>query len=240
MLVEKGRYGARLARDTGDVDRAQALRARRFGTQTDRDCDDLDARCDHVLIEERATGALAGCFRVLYLSRNRIGSSYSARFYGLGRLGDFAGPMLEIGRFCLDPAWRDADILRVAWAAITCLVDRGRVTLLMGCSSFSGTDPKPYRHCFALLRARYLAPSRWQPEIAAPEIHPYARDIADPPDLKLALRQMPPLLRSYIAMGGWVSDHAVIDREMNTLHVFTGVEIAAIPLARRRLLRALA
>jgi hypothetical protein len=41
-------------------------------------------------------------------------------------------------------------------------------------------------------------------------------------------------------MGGWVSDHAVIDPMMNTLHVFTAVPIAAIPEGRARLLRALA
>ncbi len=40
---------------------------------------------------------------------------------------------------------------------------------------------------------------------------------------------MPPLLRTYLMMGGWVSDHAVVDRQMNTLHVFTGLEIGAIP-----------
>ena len=51
---------------------------------------------------------------------------------------------------------------------------------------------------------------------------------------------MPPLLRTYLSMGGWVSDHAVVDRQMNTLHVFTGVEISAIPPARKRLLRAVA
>ena len=60
------------------------------------------------------------------------------------------------------------------------------------------------------------------------------------PDPKRAAATMPPLLRSYLAMGAWVSDHAVIDRDLNTLHVFTGVEIAAIPPARARLLRALA
>ena len=38
-------------------------------------------------------------------------------------------------------------------------------------------------------------------------------------------------------MGGWVSDHAVIDHQMNTLHVFTGLEIAAISEGRKRLLR---
>jgi putative hemolysin len=48
---------------------------------------------------------------------------------------------------------------------------------------------------------------------------------------------MPPLLRSYLMMGGWVSDHAVIDAELDTLHVFTGVEIARVPEARARLLR---
>jgi putative hemolysin len=54
------------------------------------------------------------------------------------------------------------------------------------------------------------------------------------------MRQMPPLLKTYLMMGGWVSDHAVIDRQMNTLHVFTGVEIVAIPETRKRLLRAVA
>jgi hypothetical protein len=46
-------------------------------------------------------------------------------------------------------------------------------------------------------------------------------------------------LKTYLMMGGWVSDHAVVDAQMNTLHVFTGVEIGSIPPARQRLLRAL-
>ena len=60
------------------------------------------------------------------------------------------------------------------------------------------------------------------------------------PDVKLAMLRMPPLLRTYLIMGGWVSDHAVVDDQMNTLHVFTGLEISAIPPARKRLLRAVA
>ena len=51
---------------------------------------------------------------------------------------------------------------------------------------------------------------------------------------------MPPLLRTYLMMGGWVSDHAVVDTDLNTLHVFTGLEIAAVPPSRARLLRAVA
>ena len=75
------------------------------------------------------------------------------------------------------------------------------------------------------------------PGVKAPEVVRYP---VQGTDRQLALLQMPPLLRSYLGIGGWVSDHAVVDRAMNTLHVFTGVEIAAIPAARARALRAVA
>ena len=72
------------------------------------------------------------------------------------------------------------------------------------------------------------------------EIFRYAARLRRTPDAKTAMRKMPPLLRTYLVMGGWVSDHAVVDRQMNTLHVFTGLEIGAIPPARKKLLRAVA
>jgi putative hemolysin len=67
----------------------------------------------------------------------------------------------------------------------------------------------------------------------------YASETYGKVDAKRAHAVMPPLLRTYLMMGGWVSDHAVVDRVMNTLHVFTGLEIARIPPARKKLLRAL-
>ena len=86
--------------------------------------------------------------------------------------------------------------------------------------------------------ARNLA---WLPRVKAPQVFRFAQALAArQPDARRALLTMPPLLRTYLLMGGWISDHAVIDRQMDTLHVFTGVEIAAIPPARARALRALA
>ncbi len=48
--------------------------------------------------------------------------------------------MMELGRFCIDPACRDPDIVRIAWAALTSYVDARGVKLLFGCSSFAGTE----------------------------------------------------------------------------------------------------
>ena len=246
--IGKGRYVARLAAGSADLRAAQQLRHLTFryaaanGGTLLLDGDRHDDLCRHILVEDHGTGDLACCFRLMsFASGAAIAASYAAQFYDLTALQGFAGPMAEIGRFCTDPARTDPDILRLAWAALTRLVDAEGIELLFGCSSFQGTDPA--RHCVALahLAQRHLAPPQWRPRIKAPRVHRYAEALgAQAPDPAEALGVMPPLLRTYLAMGGWVSDHAVIDHDLNTLHVFTGLEIRAIPPARARLLRALA
>ena len=174
------------------------------------------------------------------MSGSEISHSYSAQYYELSALHDFEGKMVEMGRFCVDPQVHDPDVLRVAWGAMTTYVDDNNVEMLFGCSSFAGTDTEQYLDTFAMLKHRHLAPKRWLPRIKAPDVFRFAARLRRKPDAKKAMMRMPPLLKTYLMMGGWVSDHAVVDRQMNTLHVFTGVEIGAIPPARKRLLRSVA
>ena len=169
ILLEKGRYRARLGEGTEDLAAMRALRSHSFGTYHP-DGDAHDDLCQHVLIED-CTGTLLGGFRMLALSGgDQIASSYSARFYDLDGLRGFDGPMVELGRFCIHPDRPDPDILRLAWAALTAHVDATGVTLLFGCSSFAGADPKAHHPALAHLGARHLAPSRWRPGIKAPEV----------------------------------------------------------------------
>jgi putative hemolysin len=231
---------ARLAQDAADIGRAQGLRHLSFRSAAGRDSDAFDAVCQHVLIEDVASGQLLGCCRLLHLADGAgLGASYSAQFYDLTPLQAYPGAMVEVGRFCLHPQHHDPDILRLAWAAITRIVEARAVTLMFGCTSFAGASALPHAQALALLSARYLAPPLWQPRVKSPEV---VRLDAGLPvaDAGRALAGVPPLLRSYLAMGAWVSDHAVIDRDLDTLHVFTGVEVARIPVARVRALRALA
>jgi putative hemolysin len=239
-LLSKGRYRARLAAGVGDLSAARALRTLCFQT-AEPDQDRFDAACSHFLVEEAETGTLVCCFRVLVLNGGGdVERSYSAQFYGLSSLRDFDAPMAEMGRFCIRPDCNDPDILRIAWGAMTTFVDANGIRMLFGCSSFAGTETAEYLDAFAMLKHRHLAPKRWLPRVKAPHVFRYAARLRRPPDVKKAMSRMPPLLRTYLMMGGWVSDHAVVDRQMNTLHVFTGLEIGAIPDARKRLLRAVA
>lgn len=239
----KGRYRAALAQTTAEISAAQALRLRAFGLSdpTGRDHDRFDALCDHMIVHDLGRDRMVCCFRLMPLvDGGAIDDSYSAQFYDLTALHDFRGKMVEIGRFCIDPDISDPDILRAAWAAMTAYVDARGIELLFGCSSFHGVDETKYLDSFAMLRDRHAAPRQWLPRVKAPHVFDYATRVQHKPDMVTAMKALPPLLRTYLMMGGWVSDHAVIDHQMNTMHVFTGVEIAAIPPARQRLLRALA
>ena len=243
LSLRKGRYRARFAENAADIEAAQRLRTCAFhGESAEQlDADHFDEICKHVLVEDQRNGALVCCFRFLPLSRGSdIARSYSAQYYELSALEAFEGPMVEMGRFCIDPEVRDPDILRVAWGAMTAYVDAEGVEMLFGCSSFHGTDAEAYADAFAMLKERHLAPKRWLPKVKAPKVFRFAQKLRRKPDAKQAMLRMPPLLRTYLLMGGWVSDHAVVDSHMNTLHVFTGLEINAIPPARKRLLRATA
>ncbi|MDX5403423.1 MAG: GNAT family N-acetyltransferase, partial [Rhodobacterales bacterium] len=139
--LTKGCYRVRAAATGQDLVAAQRLRAAAFHPDraSDRgqlDRDRFDALCRHILIEDLRDDALVGCFRLMDLrDGSQIADSYSAQFYDLSRLASFAGPMIEIGRFCIHPDRHDPDILRLAWAALTRHVDAQGIQMMFGCSS---------------------------------------------------------------------------------------------------------
>ena len=239
--LRRGHLRVREAEGPADLAACLGLRAEAFREGAASDEDAFDARCRHVMVEDDPGGELLCAFRLLPLEGGReIGRSYSAQFYDLSALEAFEAPVAEMGRFCLRPGARDADALRLAWGAMARIVDAEGVGLLFGCTSFRGTEARAHGDAFALLRARHLAPPRWRPLVKAREVVRYAARLRRKPDARRAMQAMPPMLRSYLGLGGWVSDHAVVDRDLGTLHVFTGLEIDRIPPARARLLRQVA
>jgi L-ornithine Nalpha-acyltransferase len=245
LALTKGCYRLRTAATADDLRDLLNLRGLAFHPGRRQTADELldqdgfDPLCSHALIEDLRDGRLVGGFRLRVIrDGGQIGTSYAAQFYDLSRLQQFARPMVEIGRFCIHPDRHDPDILRLAWAGLTRHVDAEGIEMMFGCSSFRGTDHDRYLDSFAMLRDAHLAPPQWRPGIKAPAVIRFGHALPAQPDRRRGLQGMPPLLRTYLMMGGWVSDHAVVDRQMNTLHVFTGLEISAIPDARKRLLRA--
>lgn len=226
--ITAGALTACLGSDSGP---ALALRGQVFR----KGADDRDAFDDQALHLTVADGE--GVFACARVRLGDVGSSYSAQYYDLTGLSALAGAKLELGRFCMSPGRQDPDALRLIWALLTRLVDRLEASVIYGCASFRGTAPAPYAAALAELGQRHLAPMPWRPGRKSQEALELQGFSPDPLN---ALRQMPPLLRSYLTIGGKVSDHAVIDRDLGTIHVFCGLEISKVPPARAAALRRLA
>jgi hypothetical protein len=205
-----------------------------------RDADDFDAECQHMLVEDTRDGACllfpADAPAVGRPDRAQLLGAV-LRVVGAGGLRRADGrdgavlhrPRPERSRYPARRLGRDDGIRRQRRGCRCCSAVR------------PSTAPRrrpistPSRFC----RARHLAPRRWLPRVKAPSVFRFGKLSLGKPDLKRATAEMPPLLRTYLMMGGWVSDHAVIDRDLGTLHVFTGLEISAVPAGRARILRRL-
>ena len=222
----------RLAATQADLAACQRLRHRQFFGVDGLDADPYDTRCQHLMVE--AGGRLTGTLRyTLAPDAGALARTLTARSYDLSGWRQ-VGPVLEVGRFCTAARTLDAHVIRAALAALAVEVDRTGVTRMIGCSSFPGADA-----------ARHAVGLAWLGSHHARADGPVAREGGIPldgvvTDRRAAVAGLPSLLRSYLALGAWVGPQAVLDPVMDTLHVFTCLEVSAIPPARARALRRLA
>jgi len=216
MKIEAGGLCARRV-PLAEAQPALELRGRVFrGGACDRD--QFDARVSHLIVER--AGDVLGAARLAVQKPADVLSGYTAAFYGLERFARAFPGALEVGRICLAPGCTDPDVPRLLLGALAQVVERERIAILYGCTSFP-IDAAPLSRL-----AGREAPADWAP----------VRRAAETRALTGTLGTMPPLMRAYLGMGAMVSDHAVVDRDLGTVHVFTALPIAAIPPARARLL----
>ena len=109
--------------------------------------------------------------------------------------------------------------MQLLWGAIAQFVFHHNVGLMFGCASLHGVDPEALA-----LPLSYLHHFHQAPEALCPRALPnLSVDMdfmpADEIDQKAALAALPPLVKGYLRLGGFVGDGAVVDRQFNTTDV---------------------
>lgn len=225
----------RLAESAADIDAAQALRYRVFykalgahgaaeAARRQRDCDRFDARCDHLLVLDRnrgsSPGRVVGTYRLLRReAAARLGGFYSAGEFEIGALVAYPGEILELGRSCVDSAYRARPTMQLLWSGIAAYVFHYGIALMFGCASLRGTDPDALAEPLSYLHHCHLAPPPLRPRaLPARRVEMNRLPIAAI-DRARALAGLPPLIKGYLRLGGFVGDGAVIDADFNTVDV---------------------
>lgn len=247
-LVTDGGHSlsVRLAADSADIAAAQRLRWNIFYEDlgavppTDGpaglDIDRYDAVCDHLLVEDRGLdgdAAIVGTYRLLrQCVADRHGGFYSAGEYSLGALIDDAGrdgrELLELGRSCVAPAYRDAGTIQLLWRGIARYLGMHNIGRMFGCASLPGTDPAAHAAPLSYLFHNHLAPRAMRARALDARHVEMAMLPVGGYDLRQAMRTLPPLIKGYLRVGATVGDGAVIDDQFNTVDVFMVMPVETI------------
>ncbi|MDB5369488.1 MAG: hemolysin-like protein [Roseomonas sp.] len=233
--LRAGNLGVRIASSAEEVDAAQALRYRIFydemGAHADaataaagRDSDAFDPVADHLLVLDHNLGegvaAVVGTYRLIRRqAAAKVGGFYSASEYDLAPLLSRPGPVLELGRSCVDAAYRGRPTMQLLWGGIAAYVAKHNIEVMFGCASLPGTDPDALAVPLTYLHSDHLAPEGLRPHAVPGRF--VRMDRMDPASLdrRAALADLPPLVKGYLRLGGFVGDGAVIDNQFNTTDV---------------------
>jgi putative hemolysin len=236
VFASAGPLVVRLAEDADDIHASQALRYRVFYDEMSarpppevaaqrRDADEFDAVCDHLLVvdrrKEHAGGrGVVGTYRVLRRGpAEAFGRFYSASEYDISPIVAHGGEILELGRSCVDADYRSGATMQLLWQAIAAYVFRHDIEVMFGCASLPGIDPEALALPLSYLYHYHLAPPALRPRALVERYVPMTRLPVDRIDTKTALASLPPLIKGYLRLGGFVGDGAVIDDQFNTTDV---------------------
>jgi len=236
VKVVAGDFEVRLAQSAAEIDAAQALRYRIFYEEMaarptpemaarQRDFDKFDIACDHLLVLDRRRGegpeGIVGTYRLIRRSAAaQIGTFYSASEYDIRPMVDYPGEVLELGRSCIAKDARNTATMQMLWRGIALYAYHYNIQVMFGCASLPGTDPTQHAMALSYLYHHHLAP----PEIRvrAVDSRYINMNMLEPGsyDPRKAMARVPPLIKGYLRLGGFVGDGAVIDHEFNSTDVF--------------------
>ncbi len=233
--VRAGSFHIRLAESPAEIAASQRLRYQVFYeemaaaptlemTRTAREFDSYDDYCDHLLVFDTNRGAgpegVVGTYRLMRREQaSRRGQFYSVDEYDISALIAYPGEILELGRSCVHRDYRSGSTMQLLWRGIAEYVFSYRIDLMLGCASLPGTEPEALKIPLSYLYHHHLAPPALRPRALSARYVDMNMLPAERIDPKAARKQLPPLVKGYLRLGGTVGDGAVVDSQFGTTDI---------------------
>jgi putative hemolysin len=232
--ITSGNLTVRLAETEAEVFAAQKLRYQIFceemGGQANpevqaqkRDFDIYDDACHHMLVIDNTKDAdhkVVGTYRLLMRKNmEKVGQFYSETEYDLSKIKASDGELLELGRSCVEQPYRTRPVIQRLWQGIGSFIVERDIKRMFGCASFHGTNVAEHKHALSYLYHYHLAPEELRPR-ALPELYQNMNLMPKEEVVpRAAINALPPLIKGYLRLNGYVGDGAVLDHAYNTCDV---------------------
>ena len=205
------------ARTPGEIREAQRLRYRIFAGEMGAnlpsrtpgvDHDIYDPYCEHLVVRDTRSGEVVGNYRILAPENARQIGYYSENEFDLTRLQHLRPRLVEIGRSCVHPDYRNGATIALLWSGLAGYMKERGYDYLMGCASISMADGGHVAASLYNRLAANLGPQEYRVFPRCPL--PLAALRTDQP------AEMPPLIKAYLRAGAWVCGEPAWDPDFNT------------------------
>jgi putative hemolysin len=236
MEIEANRYRVKLAETPEEREAAQRLRFRVFveemGAQVSaeqrtlrREWDTFDPYFDHLILEtgEQVADPLDRVVGVYRLMRGEVAEAgkgfYGASEYDLSPIAQSGRRVVELGRSCVAREHRGGPGMHLLWNGLAAYVLERDIELLFGVASFPGTDVEALAEALSYLHHTHLAPPDLRARARTEHYVEMNRMPPEAVDTVRAQKTIPPLIKAYLRLGGFVGEGAYVDHAFNTIDV---------------------
>lgn len=242
--AEVGAYRLRLAETPEDRRAACRLRFLVFNLElgkglessheTGLDQDQFDTCCEHLLVEESATGRVVGTYRMQSGSTAAQNSGYySGREFVLAPYEPLRPSILELGRAAVDREHRTPEVLTLLWRGIAQYASGMALRYLLGCSSMNSNNPAEGWQMYSQLQRFRVTPEfetiPTETFICPAGQYGWCESQSDPHNgLPSQSMKIPKLLKTYLALGARIAAAPAWDREFRTIDFLTLLDLEAL------------
>jgi putative hemolysin len=237
MKIDLSRFRVKLAETEAERMAAQRLRYRVFVEEMGararpeemavrREWDAFDPHFDHLILIDLKCEApdpldhVVGVYRLMRGAAARAGRGfYSATEYDLTPIATCGREVVELGRSCVAAEHRGGAAMHLLWNGLAEFVLTRGIEIMFGVASFHGTDPEPLAEALSHLHHHHLAPEDLRVRALPEGRLEMDRMPAAAVDPKRAMQAIPPLIKAYLRLGGFVGEGAHVDRDFNTIDV---------------------
>ena len=240
IRLEAGDFVARLALTEEERMAAYRLRFLVFNLEMNEglesayvdgyDKDHFDDVCDHMIVEDKTTGAVVGTYRMqMGEVAGQYFGYYSEQEFCFSPYESMRNQIVELGRACIHRDYRSSEVLHLLWRGIAryALVNGGRY--MMGCCSLTSQDAEMGHAVYETLRDCMVGPELRTVASEAFALPPATTTMADV--------RAPKLLRAYLTIGAKICSEPAIDREFKTIDFLTLLDLQTLhPRVAKRFL----
>lgn len=239
-VVEVGdaRYAVRFAQTSDELDEVLRLRFDVFNVElgegleesfeTGRDEDAFDAVCRHLMVVDRATGAVVGTYRLQTSAMATAGRGfYTSGEFDLSEVPrDVLDDAVELGRACIARDHRNTRVLFLLWKGLAAYVAHNEKRYLFGCCSLPTLDEAEAARVKNWLDVNGHVDAtiqmRPRPNFACPQAGNFGHQ------LEVTDVRVPPLFGIYLRYGAKVCGAPALDRAFGTIDFPVMLDVHAL------------